>query len=129
MSEQSNNRMKAVAQFSVCLLLLLAASLSCTLPRKFWRNYEQKPFDAQQWRDADALERGTMFVDLYTKRLVHGKLPEQVHALLGEPDKKTTGEGGGEVWYYRVEFAGEEPIQHFPVAFYKNGRAVIGTAR
>jgi outer membrane protein assembly factor BamE (lipoprotein component of BamABCDE complex) len=128
MIERSNSRIKAVAQFSVCLLLLMSVSLSCTLPRKFWRSYEPQPFDAQKWQNADAQERGTMFVDLYKKRLVHGKSKEEVLAVLGEPDKKSTG-GGSEIWHYKVEFAGEEPVQYFPVTFDKNGRAGIGTAR
>ena len=128
MIEQSNNGAKAVAQFFVCLLLLLSVSLSCTLPRKFWRSYEPQPFDAQKWQNADAQERGTMFVDLYKKRLVHGKSKEEVLAVLGEPDKKSTG-GGSEIWHYKVEFAGEEPVQYFPVTFDKNGRAGIGTTR
>jgi hypothetical protein len=128
MLKQSNSRMKAVAQFSVCLLLLLTVSLSCSLPRKFWRSYEPQPFDAQKWQSGDAQERGTMFVDLYKKRVVHSKPKEEVLALLGEPDKKSTG-GGSEIWHYKVEFAGEEPVQYFPVTFDKNGRAGIGTAR
>lgn len=128
MIERSNNGAKAVAQFFVCLLLLLSVSLSCTLPRKFWRSYEPQPFDAQKWQNADAQERGTMFVDLYKKRLVHGKPKEEVLTLLGEPDKKSTG-GGSEIWHYKVEFAGEEPVQYFPITFDKNGRAGIGTAR
>ena len=128
MIERSNNGAKAVAQFFVCLLLLLSVSLSCTLPRKFWRSYEPQPFDAQKWQNADAQERGTMFVDLYKKRLVHGKSKEEVLAVLGEPDKKSTG-GGSEIWHYKVEFAGEEPVQYFPVTFDKNGRAGIGTTR
>ena len=128
MFNQSNNREKAFAQFFVCLLLLLSVSLSCTLPRKFWRSYEPQPFDAQKWRSSDALERGTMFVDLYKKRLVHGKSKEEVLALLGEPDKKSNG-NGSEIWHYKVEFAGETPVQYFPVAYDKNGRAGIGTAR
>jgi outer membrane protein assembly factor BamE (lipoprotein component of BamABCDE complex) len=106
----------------------MSVSLSCTLPRKFWRSYEPQPFDAQKWQNADAQERGTMFVDLYKKRLVHGKSKEEVLAVLGEPDKKSTG-GGSEIWHYKVEFAGEEPVQYFPVTFDKNGRAGIGTAR
>lgn len=128
MIEQSNSRMKAVAQTFVFLLLLLSVSLSCTMPRKFWRSYEQQPFDAQKWRSSDALERGTMFVDLYSKRRIHGKPKEEVLALLGEPDKRSTG-GGSEIWHYKVEFAGEDPVQYFPVTFDKNGRAGIGTAR
>ena len=128
MVEQSNSRTKAVAHTLVCLLLLLSVSLSCSLPRKFWRSYEQQPFDAQKWRSSDAQERGTMFVDLYSKRRIHGKPREEVLALLGEPDKKLTG-GGSEIWHYKVEFAGEDPVQYFPVTFDKNGRAGIGTAR
>jgi hypothetical protein len=128
MIKRSNNSAKAVAQFFVCLLLLLSVSLSCTLPRKFWRSYEPQPFDVQKWQSADAQERGTMFVDLYKKRLVHGKSKEEVLVLLGEPDKKSTG-AGSEIWHYKVEFAGEMPVQYFPVTFDKNGRAGIGTAR
>jgi outer membrane protein assembly factor BamE (lipoprotein component of BamABCDE complex) len=120
--------LRSIAQISVCLLLLSLLSLSCTLPRKFWRSYEQQPFDAQKWRDGDALERGTMFVDLFRDRKIHGKTRERVLELLGEPDKKSTA-NGREVWHYKVEFAGEEPIQYFPVSFDKNGQAAVGTTQ
>lgn len=128
MTGNLNSPSRPIAQISICLLLFSLLSLSCTLPRKFWRSYEQKPFDTQKWRAGDALERGTMFVDLYTERIIHGKTRERVLALLGEPDKKSTA-GGREVWHYKVEFVGEEPIQYFPVTFDKNGQAAVGTTQ
>jgi outer membrane protein assembly factor BamE (lipoprotein component of BamABCDE complex) len=119
---------RPIKEISICLLLLSLLSLSCTLPHKFWRSYEHQPFDAQKWRSGDALDRGTMFIDLYKTRKIQGKSREQVAALLGEPDKKSTA-GEREVWHYKVELAGEQPIQYFPVTFDKNGQAAVGTTQ
>jgi hypothetical protein len=66
---------------------MLSAGLGCMM-KKPWRSYEQQPFDSQKWRDGDAIERGTMFGDLYKNRILNGKTKEGVVALLGEPDKK-----------------------------------------
>lgn len=128
MTQKSHSPIRSITQISICLLLLLLVSLGCTLSNKFWRSYEPQPFDSQKWRNGDALERGTMFVDLFSKRKIHGKNKEEVLALLGEPDKKSNA-GGLEIWHYQVEFAGENPAQYFPVSFDKNGKANIGTTR
>jgi hypothetical protein len=112
---------------SLALLLILSVALACGL-NKPWRHYEQKPFDAQQWRDGDAITRGTMIVDLFKKRTVSGKSRDGVVELLGEPDKKTSSEGS-EVWLYRIEVTGETPRRYFPVSFDKEGRASAGRAQ
>jgi outer membrane protein assembly factor BamE (lipoprotein component of BamABCDE complex) len=119
-----NSPTKPIAQISICLLLLSLLSLSCTMPNKFWRSYEPQQFDAQKWKSGDALERGTMFVDLFKKRRINGKTKDEVLELLGEPDKKST--AAGEIWYYKIELAGENPLQYFPVTFDKNGRTAAG---
>lgn len=69
-----------------------------------------------------------MIADLYTKRKLQGKTREQILELLGEPDKKSK-PAGFEVWHYKMEFSGEEPIQYFPVTFDSNGKAAIGSTR
>jgi hypothetical protein len=127
MRQKSNKPIAAITQTFICLFLILLVNISCTLPNKFWRSYEPQRFDSQKWRDGDTLTRGTMFIDLFTKRKINGKTREEVLALLGEPDKKSTS-SDYEIWHYRVEFAGENPTQYFPVTFDKNGRAGIGTA-
>jgi outer membrane protein assembly factor BamE (lipoprotein component of BamABCDE complex) len=113
--------------FGGFVLLAMLFGLSCGAANKFWRSYEQKPFDAQKWREGDALERGTMFVDLFKQRKINGKTREEVLSILGEPDKKSTA-GDVEQWHYKVEFAGENPMQYFPVTFDKNGKAAAGGA-
>lgn len=124
MTQRSN---KPITLISICLLLVLFGSTSCGF-NKFWRSYEPKPFDSQKWRDGDAQERGTMFVDLFKKRTINGKTKDEVLALLGEPDKRTTGDGY-EIWNYKVEFAGEKPTQFFPVSFDRNGKATTGASQ
>lgn len=119
---------RPIAQISVCLLVLLLIGLNCTMPNKFWRSYKQQPFDSQKWRNGDALERGTMLVDLFSKRKIQGKTKEQVLELLGEPDKKSN-TSGLDVWHYKIEVSGEEPIQYIPVTFDSNGKAAIGSTR
>ncbi|HEY0426746.1 MAG TPA: hypothetical protein VGC76_02965 [Pyrinomonadaceae bacterium] len=113
---------KQILQITICLALVLMVNLGCAMSNKFWRSYEPRPFDSQKWREGDALERGTMFIDLFKKRKINGKTKEEVMTLLGEPDKKSTA-GGFELWHYKVEFAGESPVQYFPVTFDKNGKA------
>ena len=118
-------KLKSLALISICLLVLLGNS-GCGF-NKFWRNYEQKPFDSQKWRDGDALERGTMIVDLLKKRTINGKTKDEVLELLGEPDKRSTADAS-EIWHYNVELAGENPTQSFPVTFDKNGKAATGAS-
>ena len=123
MKQKLNVRFKATGSFSICLLFLIIVSLGCSLTNKLGRSYEQQPFDEQKWRKGDAQERGTMFVDLFKKRKVSGKSKEEVLALFGEPDKKSNGDN---IWHYKIELAGENPVQYFPVSFDKNGKATIG---
>lgn len=123
MTQKSNRTNKPSVLISICLLLVLFGNSGCGF-NKFWRSYEQKPFDSQKWRDGDAQERGTMFVDMFKKRIISGKTKDEVLELLGEPDKRST--DGSEVWHYKVEFAGENPMQSFPVTFDRNGKAAVG---
>jgi outer membrane protein assembly factor BamE (lipoprotein component of BamABCDE complex) len=127
MTQKSNRTNKPIVLISICLLIILLGSSGCGF-NKFWRSYEQKPFDSQKWRDGDAQERGTMFIDLFKKRMVNGKTKDEVLALLGEPDKKSTADGS-DIWHYKVEFAGENPTQYFPVTFDKNGKAMVGASQ
>ncbi len=126
MMRKPNHQAKVIDLALVCLLLM-SASFGCTM-KKPWRNYEQQPFDSQKWRDGDALTRGTMVIDLHTKRTINGRSKEGVVQLLGEPERKRSNDGS-EVWLYQVEMAGEKPRQFLPVSFDKNGRASAGIVR
>ena len=123
MTKKSNTRKKIIAHASVLLLLVLIGG--CAGFNRLGRSYNPIPFDSQKWRDGDAQVRGTMFLDLFKKRIVNGKTKDEVRALLGEPDKKST-VNNSEIWQYRVEFAGENPAQSFSVTFDKNGQAAMG---
>ena len=68
-----------------------------------------------------------MIVDLHTKHTLNGKSRDGILELLGEPDKKRTGET--EIWLYQIEVGGEKPIRYFPVSFDRNGRASSGMAK
>lgn len=127
MGQTLNHPIISIARAGVCLLMILLVSVSCGL-RKPWRSYEKQPFDSQKWRDGDDITRGTMIFDLHGKRHLGGHSKEGVVALLGEPDKKRSGDGL-DVWLYQIEVVGEKPIRFFPVSFDKNGKASSGVAR
>jgi hypothetical protein len=115
---------RAISNTFVALTLIVFVGLACGL-RKPWRSYERKKFDAQKWRDGEALERGTMCFDLFRHPDLTGQNQDGVVALLGKPDKKVTTEGR-EVWLYHVELVGEWKYPYFPVSFEKDGRAFGG---
>jgi hypothetical protein len=127
MSQTLNHPIISIARVSVCLLLMLLVSVSCGL-KKPWRSYEQQPFDSQKWRDGDDITRGTMIFDLHGKRTLSGQSKEGVVTLLGEPDKKRSG-NGVDVWLYQIEVVGEKPIRFFAVSFDRNGKASSGEAK
>lgn len=126
MKEKSDIRKKIIMRAS--LLLLLISLGGCAGFNRLGRSYEPVPFNSQKWRDGDAQVRGTMFLDLFKKRIVNGKTKDEILALLGEPDKKTSVDGS-EIWQYKIEFAGENPAQTFSVTFDKNGKATMGASR
>ena len=126
MKQKSKNSKKFTAPISIFLLLVML--LGCSGLNRLGRSYEQIPFDSQKWRESDAQVRGTMFIDLFKKRTVNGKTKDEVLAMLGEPDKKST-VNGLEIWHYQVEFAGENPTQYFPITFDKNGKATMGSSQ
>ncbi len=126
MTEKSDIRKKSIVRASLFLLLILLGG--CAGFNRIGRSYEQVPFNSQKWRDGDAQIRGTMFLDLFKKRIVNGKTKDEILTLLGEPDKKST-VNDSEIWQYRIEFAGENPAQSFSVTFDKNGKASMGASR
>lgn len=126
MTKKLDIRKKISARVSILLLLVLIGG--CAGFNRIGRSYEPIPFNSQKWRDGDAQVRGTMFLDLFKKRIVNGKTKDEVLTMLGEPDKKST-VNDSEIWQYRVEFAGENPAQSFSVTFDKNGKAAMGASR
>lgn len=127
MKNGSSNSQKQNAVSVVALLLLLSVALACGL-RKPWRDYEAKPFDSEKWRNADRIERGTMYADLFMKRTLNGKTQDEVLALLGKPDKKASVQGR-EVWLYRLEVIGEWTGPCFPVSFEPGGKTFAGMVK
>ncbi|HVE57638.1 MAG TPA: hypothetical protein VNB22_12465 [Pyrinomonadaceae bacterium] len=126
MTQKSELGEKIIARASILLLLVLLGG--CAGFNRIGRSYAPIPFNSQKWRDGDAQIRGTMFVDLFKKRIVNGKTKDDVLMLLGEPDKKSI-VNDSEIWQYRVEFAGENPVQSFSVTFDKNGKAAMGASQ
>jgi len=110
----ANSCAKSVSSLIACGLLL-SVVIACGL-RKPWRDYKEKPFDSEKWRNGDRVDRGTMYADLFIKRTLNGKSRDEVLQLLGKPDKKATVEGR-EVWLYRIEVVGEWTSPCFPVSF------------
>jgi hypothetical protein len=88
----------------------------CGLVKNPLRDYSQKTFNAADWRAGDAVERGRMYGDVFSSRVLDGKSPEDVQKLLGEPEKKQAVENR-EVWLYRVEHQYNTPMKYFPVSF------------
>ena len=126
MTEKSDHR-KRIPQCALLFMLLISLG-GCGGFNRIGRSYEPIPFNSQKWRDGDAQIRGTMFIDLFKKRIINGKTKDEILALLGEPDKKSTVDGS-ELWHYKVEFAGENPVQSFSVTFDKNGKAAMGASQ
>ena len=64
--------------------LLIAISLatcilsSCTAP--------PRQFDSREWRSGNPSSRGAQVQDLIDRKILLGKAPSDVQALLGEPD-------------------------------------------
>ena len=127
LNRTSNCPKAQLATTALALLLMLSVGLACGF-RKPWRDYKDRPFNAQEWRNGDAITRGTMVGDLFRHREFGGQRREGVVQLLGEPDKKTSSEGL-EVWLYRIEVVGETPRRYFPVSFRENGGAFGGMVK
>jgi hypothetical protein len=126
MNKPNSNGTGASAILAV--LMILGVGLACNGIKKPWRDYTKKPFDSQQWKAGDPQTRGTMYFDLFVKRKLTGKSPNEVLELLGPPDKKTSSEGL-EVWLYRIEIVGEWDRPAFPVSLDKNGKAFAGRVK
>ena len=81
---------------SAAAVLLVLAGLTymrqCT--------FEQRPFDAEAWRQGDDVERGEMARDLAASKHLIGRSPEEVARILGEPFAEFNG-----VMIYRVKMA------------------------
>ena len=99
MTKKSDIRKKISACIWILLLIVLLGG--CAGFNRIGRSYAPVPFNSQKWRDGDAQVRGTMFLDLFKKRIVNGKTKDEVLTLLGEPDKKPT-VNGAEIWQYKV---------------------------
>lgn len=127
MKRPSANSLIQVVTSVTALVLLLSVVLACGL-RKPWRDYKDRPFDSEKWRNGDRIDRGTMYSDLFMKRTLNGKTRDEVEQLLGEPDKKALVEGR-EVWLYKIEVVGEWTSPVFPVSFEPGGKTFAGMVK
>ena len=107
---------KSLVDLSLAVAVIALFGLGCGLVKNPLRDYSQKTFNSADWLKGDATERGRMYGDVFSSRLLDGKSPDDVKKLLGEPDKKQTVENR-EVWLYYVEHQYNTPMKYFPVSF------------
>jgi len=122
MKRISNFSLKTTINLCVVLTLVLFVGLGCGIVKNPFRDYSHKPFNSQEWRAGDTVERGRMIKDLYGSRDLDGESRESVVEMLGEPDKKSEVEAR-EVWLYRI-YIPQSPMKYFPVSF--EGRKAFG---
>jgi hypothetical protein len=108
-----------------CLLTVLFLNAACGVIKNPLRDYSPKPFNSQQWRTGDAIERGRMVKAIDDRIFVDGNEREDVLKLLGEPDKKKT-DVSGEIWFYRVDLGHNSAMPYLPVTFSPQVGTVIG---
>jgi len=124
MRQNSNFGFKSAVTFVFALALIFSVGLGCGGMNNPFRDYSSKPFNSQEWRAGDAIERGRMMSDLYSKRgIVSGKTKEKVAEILGEPDQKAE-VAGKEIWQYAVKFSGQSATNYFSVSFTDNKSSV-----
>jgi hypothetical protein len=121
------------ATFLISIFCLLAICLGCAGMRKPWRSYEQKPFDAESWKNGDAIERGTMARDLLGVKNVTenvGENKSKVLATLGEPystREEKIRENKVTVLIYEVDMGEPEFMNAVQIFFDENDKTVIAT--
>jgi len=125
MEKNSNISFKSATTFAFVLVLVFSVGFGCGGMNNPFRDYSSKPFNSQDWRAGDAIERGRMMLDLYQKRgVISGKSKETVAEILGEPDKKSE-VAGKEIWQYAVKFSGKSTTDYFSVSF-KDNKSTVG---
>ncbi len=107
---------KSFVDLSLFVAFIALFGLGCGIVKNPFRDYSPKTFNSADWRAGDAVERGRMYSDVFSSRMLDGKSTDDVFGLLGEPDKKQTVEGR-EVWLYYVEHRYNTPMKYFPVSF------------
>jgi hypothetical protein len=128
MNQKTNRSFKSIAALSLCLLAIVFFNNSCGLVRSPFRDYAEKPFSSTEWLGGDAIERGRMYGDLFSNRLLDGKSKDEIVQLIGEPEKKIAVEGR-DVWLYRVEHAYQTPMKYFAVSFDAKRGAFAGRVK
>jgi len=97
------------------MMSVLFLNAACVFKNPF-RDYSHKPFNAEEWRAGDTIERGRMITNIDDRIFVDGNDKEDVRKLLGEPDEKET-KGGREIWLYRIDFKYESSMKYLPITF------------
>ncbi|MEQ1764301.1 MAG: hypothetical protein ABL984_14315 [Pyrinomonadaceae bacterium] len=103
--------------------MISAAGCSKFLHKKPWRDYSKLPFNEQQWKNGDTIERGRMRSDMIDQ--IKGKTREEVIRMLGEPDK-TTNVDGVDYLVYKTEHVGRTDLMETLIGFDKNGKVMRG---
>ncbi len=123
----SNFDFKSAVTLTFALALIFSVGFGCGGMNNPLRDYSSKPFNSQEWRAGDAIERGRMMRDLYKNRgLISGKSKEKVAEILGEPDEKSE-VADREIWQYAVKFPGQSATNYFSVSFKDNKSVIAGT--
>lgn len=100
--------------FILAIVCICFVGLGCINGKKLWRNYEQKPFDATEWRSGDIIERGTMSQDLIGIKTILeevGNNKDEIIQTLGSPDKirkDKIGENEATVLMYEMDLGEPE---------------------
>ncbi len=102
--------------FFTVIICIFAISAGCMGGRKLWRSYERKPFNAERWQKAGAIERGTMSHYLVGSQPIReyvGTSKTEIIKTLGEPNKirkDKIGERDATVLMYEVDLGEPEFI-------------------
>ena len=120
-----NRKYVQTAIFSSCLTAFLLLNAACGVVKNPFRDYSSKPFNAQEWRAGDTIERGRMVSNMDNLIFVDGSDKADVLKLLGEPDEKET-QNGREIWLYRVDFKYRTSMKYLPVTFDPRYGTMIG---
>lgn len=100
--------------FFIVIICIMAIALGCVGSKKLWRSYEKKPFDAERWKKADAIERGAMSRSLVGVGPILenvGKNKTEIIQTLGNPDKTREdkiGEKNATVLIYEIDLGEPE---------------------
>lgn len=109
----------------IIAILCMMSAVGCNqfMHKKPWREYSKLPFNEQQWKDGDTIERGRMVSNMYDQ--IRGKTREEVIKMLGEPDGRMSENGAEHIWY-NTEHVGRSDLLKSMIMFDKDGKVARG---